>query len=326
VYRVGVVGTNLYGQIYARAFAEQPHVHVVGIAKSEGDYDVDCAAGLGLDLYPNLGQMLAERELDVVCVCSATANHADDALAALSRGIHVLCERPIAMSVADARTMAAAADRERTVLMVGHVLRFWPEYVVAKQILDSGELGSVRSVTASRVSGTLNPEWQNRLLNPRLGLGSLEALFHDVDYVAWLVGQLSLVQAQGVRSPGGSWGQVQCLFRGIGGEIIQAETSYLVPLTFPLSMYLRVEAEQGTIVYDFRGALSSRGTSTRRLVVTRDDGEPEVVDVPSADAYAAEVSYFLQCVEKKQPPEQGSALQAIRALESLLAVAESAEE
>ena len=327
MYRVGVVGINLYGKIYGRAFARRTDVKLVGFAHAAGDFEQDIPPETNAPIYENLEQMLDAQQLDVLCVCSATAQHAEHALMALSSSIHVLCERPIAMTIDEAQQMAEASHLNDATLMVGHVLRFWPEYVEARNLIHSGELGAVRSITTSRVSGTLNPDWSQRLLNPTLGLGSLEALVHDVDWLDWLLdGSLPSVLAHGCQSDAGSWGQVQCLFGYPGGKIAQLETSYLVPLSFPLAMYLRVETEKGTVTFDFRGALSSRGQSTRQLTITRVGKSPEVVTVEPVDAYEAEIDYFLECVASRTQPALGSAEQATRALQVILEVAERARD
>jgi len=324
VHRVGIVGANLYGRIYAQGFAKQPEVKLVGLAPARGDRETELAAQLGVRQYDSVLQMLDEAQPDVLCVCSATAEHAEHTLLATAAGVHVLCERPIAMNLEEARRMMAAVSDAQVTFMVGHVLRFWPEYVVANDLLASGELGQVRSVTTSRVSGTLSPPWQERLLDPKLGFGSLEALIHDMDYLGWVLGTPLSLHAQGLKAPSGSWGQMQCLIKFANGGHAQSEASYLVPLSFPLSMYLRVLAEKGTLVFEFRGALSSRGTSTRNLMVTRVGGRPEVLDVPADDAYESQISYFLRCIETGQQPKLGTAEQATQALAMILAAAHSA--
>jgi UDP-N-acetylglucosamine 3-dehydrogenase len=324
VHRVGIVGANLYGRIYAQSFAKQPEVKLVGLAPARGDGETELAAQLGIKQYDSVPQMLDEAHLDVLCVCSATAEHADHTLLAAAAGVHVLCERPIAMSLEEAQRMIAAVSEAQVTFMVGHVLRFWPEYVAVNDLLASGELGQVRSATTSRVSGTLSPPWQQRLLDPGLGFGSLEALIHDMDYLGWVLGTPLSIHAQGIKAPSESWGQMQCLIEFANGGHAQSEASYLVPLSFPLSMYLRVLAEKGTVVFEFRGALSSRGASTRNLMVTRVGGTPEVLDVSASDAYESQISYFLRCIETGQQPELGTAKQATQALAMILAAARSA--
>ena len=323
---MGIIGANLYGQIYGQTFARQTRAKLAGLVSAKGDRKSQLAAQLGVKQYDNLPQMLDDAQLDILCVCSATSEHAEHTVLAAAAGVNVICDRPIAMTVEEASRMEASIAEAKVIFMVGHVLRFWPEYVVAQELLSSGELGQVLSVSASRVSGTLSPPWQQRLLDPKLGLGALEALIHDLDYLGWILGTPVSVYAHGIEASSGAWGQMQSLLKFGNGGQAQAESSYLVPLAFPLSMYLRVLAEKGTLVFEFRGALSDRGTSTRNLMVTRVNGAPEVLQVPAGDAYANQIGYFLRCIETAQQPELGSAEQATEALRSLLAIVRSADQ
>lgn len=324
MHRVGIVGANLYGKIYAGAFGRHPDTEVVGIALARGDYEHDLPAQLSLPSYADLSQMLDEAAPDVVCICSGTADHERHALAAIAAGAHVLCDRPIAVTVSEGERMVAAASHAGVRFMVGHVLRFWPEYVSAQEILSSGTLGRIRSVTTSRVSGTLTPQWHKRLVDADLGLGALEALIHDLDLLGWLAGSPTTVAAQGLRAQSGAWGEMHALLRLPHGAQAQCESSYLVPLAFPLAMYLRVLAEEGTLLFEFQGALSERGSSTRRLVLTRSGNTPEVVAVPEGDAYASEVAHFLNCIEAKEDVRLGTGEQALEALQTALAIREAA--
>ena len=79
MHRVGIVGANLYGRIYAGAFRQQPGTEVVGMALARGDYEDDLPAQLGLTRFTNLEQMLAGAAPNVVCICSGTADHAKHA-------------------------------------------------------------------------------------------------------------------------------------------------------------------------------------------------------------------------------------------------------
>lgn len=293
------------------------------MAPATGDFSVDLAESLGLKRFDSVPELLDEG-IHILCICSPTAEHLEHTKMAASAGVHVLCDRPIALNVQQGREMIRATEDASVFLMIGHVLRFWPEYVAARDLLASGSLGEVLSITTSRVSGTLSPEWRGRLLDPRLGLGALEALIHDMDFFAWLLGMPCSIVAQGIKAETGAWGQIQCLLGFPGGGQGQAEASYLVPLTFPLSMYLRVMAERGTLVFDFRGALSSRAGAVRNLVLTRTGRSPELLEVPGTDAYDSEVSYFLRCLDRGDKPALGAAQQALLSLSMVLAAERSA--
>lgn len=323
-HRVGIVGANLYGQIYAGAFRRHDNTEIVGLAYAPGDYQMELPAQLGLRSYRNLPELIDDAAPDIVCICSATANHAEQAIAAAASGAHVLCDRPMATTLDDARRMIDVAAQAGVKLMIGHVLRFWPEYVAVARMLRDGELGDILSVTTSRVSGTLTAEWRERLVDADLGLGAVEALIHDLDFLNWLLGAPEGVMGQGLKAETGAWGEMHALLRYGNGAQAQCESSYLVPLTFPLAMYLRVLATKGTVTFEFQGALSERGSGVRRLVLTRAGGSPEIIDVPDEDAYGNEVGHFLACIEQDRAIGLGTAAQGLEALALALDVMEAA--
>lgn len=317
MHKVGIVGANLYGQIYARAFAKQTDVQLVGVVTARGDQATDSASEMGIPHFNTLTHLLEDARPNILCICSATAEHAEHVELATQAGAHIICDRPIAKNLDEARQIIHSVSKAQVTMMVGQVLRFWPEYVAAQKIIESGDIGQVMSFTTSRVSGTISSTWQNRLLNPALGLGVLEALIHDIDFIGWLIGKPSSTSAIGIEHPSGAIGQIQCLLNFPRGEQASCEASYMVPLSFPLSMYLRILAEKGTIVYEFRGALSSQGASSRNLVLTRVGSQPQVIDITIRDPFEDEVAYFIECIETGQQPQLGSLEQAIQALETI---------
>jgi predicted dehydrogenase len=322
--RIGIVGNNLYGQSYARAARTLPDVEVAAICPELAETLEPYATQAGLRPYPDLPTMLAGEGLDAVLLACVTARHAVQGGLALDAGLHVLIDRPVAMTLAECDLLLARAEAARRVVMVGHVLQFWPEYMWVRKAVQHGELGQVRTATASRVSGTLNSDWQARLLRPDYGLGGLEAHVHDVDFLVQLLGRPQAVTAHGTRAPQGAWAQVHSLLSYADGCRVGLEADYGVPLNFPLSMYLRLVGDDGTVVYTFRGALAAQQAAERQLTLFRVGQAPEVVSVPLGDAFAGMLAHFVACAREGQPPAWGSLPQARAALEVLLAVACSA--
>ncbi len=322
--RVAIVGNNLYGQIFTRAAAATPGVEVVALCPEQGEALEPLAGQYGLKPYGSLRELLDAERPDAVLIASVTAHHEADALAAFEAGAHVLVDRPIAPTVDAADRMIDAARAARRLLLVGHVLRFWPEYVAARGILERGELGPPRVVTASRVSGLLNPAWAGRLLHPTDGLGALEAHTHDIDLLTGWFGVPTITAAQGTATAQGAPWQVHSLLRFTNGCVAGVEGDYSVPFNYPLSMYLRVVGEQGALQFVFQGALSARATARRSLTLIRNGVEPALVDVPQSDAYAALMGHFVDCIRSGAPPQHATAEQAREALAALLRIREAA--
>ena len=322
--RTGIIGNNLYGQVFTRAVEANPPAVAVAICSELGEPLEPFASQHNLKAYSSLKTMLQAERLDAVMVASVTALHEQDTLTALEAGASVLVDRPMAMDLQVCDRMVAAARSNGRILMVGQVLQFWPEYVAVRELVQKRSLGQIQVITASRVSGTLNPGWQERLLNPAYGLGGLEAHIHDIDFLTSLLGVPESVTAQGRQTEKGGWVQVHSLLHYENGARASVEADYSVPLNFPLSMYLRVVGSQASLVYTFRGALAAQEAAQRSLWFFENGAKPVELPVPLTDAYTSMVSHFFECIREGVEPEWGSPFQARRALEVLLAIAESA--
>jgi predicted dehydrogenase len=268
--------------------------------------------------------MLQAEHLDAVMLASVTSHHEADAIASLQAGAHVLVDRPMAMSLAACDRMIAAAQSAGRVLMVGYVLQFWPEYVAVRERIQRDDLGKLLAITASRVSGVLNPSWQARLLNPDYGLGGLEAHAHDIDLLIGLLGEPQGITAQGSFTENGCCAQVHSLLRFSNGCRAGVEADYQVPLNFPLSMYLRVDGEKGAAVFTFRGALAARETARRRLTLFLKGRDPADVSVTISDAYVNMVNHWFDSIEQGKQPRWGHPVQGRQSVKTLLAILESA--
>jgi predicted dehydrogenase len=324
--RVAIVGNNLYGQVYSKAVEANPGASVVAICPELGESLDPFASEHHLKAYPDLSALLEKEKPDAVLLASVTKQHAEQAIQSFRAGAHVLVDRPIAIDLPGCDFMIAEAKASGRILMVGQVLQFWPEYVLAREIIQQGELGRVLAVTASRVSGTLNPEWQQRLLNSVYGVGGLEAHVHDVEFLCSLFGLPESIAAQAVQTAEGALAQVHSLLQFPGGVRAGVEADYRVPLNFPLSMYLRVDGDAGALVFTFRGALAARQSANRSIIVFKTGNEAHELEVIPSDAYTAMLGHFFNCIRENVQPAWGSPYQARQALEVLLAIARSATE
>jgi predicted dehydrogenase len=324
--RVAIVGNNLYGRVYSKAVEANPGASLVAICSELGETLEPFASEHQLRAYPDLATLLKNEEPDAVLLASVTKQHAEQAIQAFKAGAHVMTDRPIAMNLTECDLMIAEAEALGRILMVGHVLQFWPEYMLAREIIQKGELGQILLVTASRVSGTLNLAWQQRLLNSNYGLGGLEAHVHDVEFLCSLFGLPESVVAHGVQIVGGAWAQAHSLLQFPGGVLAGMEADYRVPLNFPLSMYLRVDGEKGALVFTFRGALAARQSAQRSTVIFKNGMDAQELEMTPSDAYTAMLGHFFNCIRENIQPTWGSPYQARQALEVLLAIEQSAGE
>ena len=141
----------------------------------------------GIAAYANLDDLLRDPQVDLVDISLPTSLHADMAIRALEAGKHVLCEKPMALRLADCERMVAAAKKANRLLMIGHVLPFFPEYDWALKMIRSGEYGRVRGGAFRRVIA--DPTWIKNFWSPdHIGGPMLDLHVHDAHFIRLLFG------------------------------------------------------------------------------------------------------------------------------------------
>jgi predicted dehydrogenase len=209
--------------------------------------------------------------------------------------------------------MVAAAEKAGKLLMTGHCLRFWPEYVAIKEMIDSAKYGKPLAATLRRLSPTPGWSWQGWILqNDRSGQAALDLHVHDVDTIQWLFGSPSSVVSTGVAEPSGGFGHIVTQYRYENGPMVVAEGGWDFPPGFPFSMSATVMFAEATVQFDT--ALSPA------LAVYPAGGGKETPAIPAANAYAEELKYFVDCAASvsktgRVPPAESARAVAIVAAE-----------
>jgi predicted dehydrogenase len=243
----------------------------------------------------DLDQALADPAVTIVSICTPTPTHADLAVRALAAGRHVLLEKPIALTVADAERVATAAEDAPGILMVAHVVRFFPAYAALAERVASGSVGRPRAVRATRLSAAASPD-EARWLQDEERSGGLVVDFaiHDIDQANALLGAPRAVTA--LPLPGDGFGApVAVTIEYADGGIAQILATADLPAGTPFQ------------------------TS---LDVVGDGGLDALADAPG-DPFEEQARYFLGCVESGVRPRRAPVAAAVDALRVSLAARES---
>ncbi|WAH95279.1 Gfo/Idh/MocA family protein [Arthrobacter sp. MMS18-M83] len=202
--RVGMVGYSFMGAAHSHAWRTAPRFfdlpldpQLTALSGRNDDGVRAAARKLGWGSVETDWRRLLERDdIDLIDICTPGNTHAEIAIAALEAGKHVLCEKPLANSVAEAERMteAAQAAAERGVLsMCGFSYRRTPALALAKRMVEQGRLGTIRHVRAQYLQDWLSDEnapmtW--RLDKSKSGSGSLGDIgAHSIDAAQWVTGQ-----------------------------------------------------------------------------------------------------------------------------------------
>lgn len=191
--RVGIVGSGFGGAVHAPAFALHPRFEVVAIASPVNAERVARERKIPR-AFRSAEEMLAGAELDVVSVASPPFDHHRSAIAALAAGKHVLCEKPLALTVAEAEEMLTASERAGVVAAVAFEFRYVPAVIAIKELIENGHLGALRELEVARLSRELlagnplgrAPWWFERA---RGGGVTSAVLPHAFDLATHLVGR-----------------------------------------------------------------------------------------------------------------------------------------
>lgn len=297
--RMGMIG---FGQV-ARAH----HYGAYQALKGEGapvelasvcDADPECLdlAG-GLPGYTDWREMIERESLDAVDICLPTFLHEPVACACMEAGLHVLCEKPMALDAAECARMIACRDDTGRTLMIAHPLRFYAPYRLMADLIASDELGAPRTAlfTRSMMAPRKSGPWMMR--PERSGGVVLDVMVHDLDAMDMLFGAPNSASASvrdlpGARVPGSASARLQW----DDGRYATLVANWLPCYNLHAQRTGRLDFERGYVYFDL-----NRGV----LDVVR--GEADVrshADWIADPMYRNEIEYFANCALQREPPER----------------------
>ncbi|MCC6905941.1 MAG: Gfo/Idh/MocA family oxidoreductase [Anaerolineae bacterium] len=304
---VGILGAGFMGGVHARAYTRLPDVRVAVVASRSEEKAARLAQEVGAVAVTDYRSVIEDPAIEAINITLPTHLHCEYAVAALRAGKHVLLEKPFGLTTEDCDAVMRARP-EDGILMVAHVLRFWPEYVTLVELVQSGVLGKPLSAVATRRSSP--PEWADWYRDPVLSGGAvLDLIVHDLDLLNGLFGGPRSVYARGHEAAPGLWNDIHAVIDyGLAEGVVDG--SQLMPRGFPFSCGLQVLCEHGGAEFVFRaGGASVEQPGESRLMVY-EDGRAYVPVVPPGDAYERQVASFVECVRQRRQPVHGSPEQA----------------
>ena len=226
--KVGIAGVGAMGGTHARAWTQTP-ARIVGFVAEKFEHARAMAGKYGAKAYPDLASILPD--VGVVDICTPTYLHHDMVLQAAAAGVDIICEKPLARTVAEGREMIDACRAAGVKLLVAHVLRFFPEYVRAKEAVDAGQVGEVAVVRLQRDVFRPRKLDDNWFLDfERSGGMILDLMIHDFDYARWVAGDVTRVFCKHIGDPKISPGDhALAILTHANGAISHIEGSWAYP-------------------------------------------------------------------------------------------------
>jgi predicted dehydrogenase len=340
--KIGLVGTGDIGRLHARALRKRQDVDLCVCAGANPAKAESFAHEFGAALYPSYRAMLDDPAIKGIDICVPNDLHRSYTEEAVRAGKAVLCEKPIAMTLDDAEAMREAAVRAGVVLLIGHIVRFWPEYVKMREVLLSGALGRCLAMTLRRmlslhVSVAGEQGWRHK--PERMGGALLDLQIHDLDFLYWTFGMPRQVYCAAAASDDGNLNHVYTTLTFEQGPVAMVESSFLLQGD-PMIFSAKAVCEGGTLDYALNlehfsmhtmaGATSGPDVvrSAATLVQYQARREPEPLVYQDADVldaiFGKELSYFVDCVAGRAPNDLLPVEDSIAALRIALACRDSA--
>ena len=325
---IGMIGCGKIAQVrHIPEYADNPDAELKGFYDLSLERAQEMADKYGGKAYESVEALLADPEIDAVSVCVANNAHADISIQALRAGKHVLCEKPMAVTIEECEAMVDEAKKAGKFLMIGHNQRLAKAHVKAKELIDAGLIG--RIITFRTTFGHGGPEtWS---ITPgknvwffdkkRAAMGAMADLgIHKTDLIDFLTGQTVVkttaqVSTLDKRGPDGELIGVDdnafCIYEMSGGIMGTMTVSWT---------YYGAE-DNSTILYGEKGIMRIYDDPEHSIVVTLADGtkisyDVEKIQTNDNQTKSGVIDMWMDCLTTNTPPviSGESALAAMRAV------------
>jgi predicted dehydrogenase len=328
--RIGIIGCGKIAQLrHIPEYAQNPNAELIGYYDFVYERAEEMAKTYGGRAFSTVEELLNSADIDAVSVCTANNAHASMTVAALEAGKHVLCEKPMATTLAECEAMVEASLKYGKKLMIAQNQRMMLEHIRAKELLESGTIGtpiSFRTCFGHSGPDNWSVDWGtgNWFFNrEKSGFGALADLgIHKIDLIQYLLNSnISKIQAMTAtldkHYPDGSPVDVEdnvsclCLMEsGILGTITASWTYY-------------GEEDNDTVIYGTKGILKI-SCKTHSIEVLFENGDRMLYDLPSQEVSGI-IDSFVDClVRDTEPSIDGK--QVLHAMRVFFAAVESAQD
>jgi predicted dehydrogenase len=278
--RIGIVGIGFMGRIHYLASQNLRGARVAAVCsrdpvKLAGDWratrgNFGPEPGLvdlsGVKKYSAVADLLADPDIDLIDICTVTDQHAPIAIQALQAGKHVLVEKAIALTPADADAMVAAATKAGKLLMVAHVLPFFPEFRYAAEAIRGGQYGNLRAAHLKRVIA--KPDWSADIADAaKTGGPAVDLHIHDTHFIGLVCGVPQQVFAVGTMEGAAVTYLTTSYLYGPGGPAVTCSSGAICMSGRPFVHGFEIYLERATLIYDSGGipltVLTADGKTTQ---------------------------------------------------------------
>jgi predicted dehydrogenase len=308
--RIGIVGIGFMGRIHYLAARNLKDAAVTAICsrdpqKLAGDWS-GTRGNFGpppgkfelgdIQRYGWLDAMLKDPDIDMIDICNPTVQHEATAIAALQAGKHVLVEKAIALSADGADRMLAAAKAAGKLLMVAHVLPFFPEFAFAAETVRSGRFGKLLGGHFTRVIS--KPDWSAEIADAAATGGpAVDLHIHDTHFIGLLGGVPKAVFSSGrVENGAVTYLSTNYLY-GQDGPVLSCSSGAVAMKARPFVHGFEIYLEKATLVHE---------SGTKPLTILHANGnieQPKLGGDDPVDAFTTEIQTAVNGVKSGKTPD-----------------------
>ena len=289
--RAAIIGYGGMGHFHAACYPQQKNVKLVAVCDTDKSKFSQTGASINIgdsgesDLadvrfFTSYRELVKNAEFDILDICLPCHLHARCAVRAMQDGFHVLCEKPMARTLAQAEKMIRVSRETGKRLMIAQCLRFNPAFIRLKEAYQSQEFGKLLRLDMRRNSSMPPNAWYH---DPAKSGGALLDLhLHDTDLVNYIFGMPEAVQTFGIVRDTGGIDDLLTRYVFSDGPVINAESSWCRASWF--SSHIGI-FEKATVEF-----------SKTEIKIHRTGKGSEIIPVTGPNHYFREIAYFAECI------------------------------
>lgn len=290
--KIGIIGCGHVAQYHLEAYSKNPNAEIIAVADTDVNKVEKTSERFDCKGYVDYERLLQEEECDGVSICLPTFRHKSAVITALDKGLHVLCEKPLALSTSEAEEIIPHLSDQ--ILMVGFCTRFHAPLQQAKEWISSGKIGEVL-MFRSRLADYLEIK-KTWMADRSLGGGwYMEASQHGIDQFRWLVGEVKSVTTMSkiLKHDVNVEDSGIIILEGVSGALGVVEGSFATPLS---ENRVEIYASEGSILVDFNDGFAQcrmKDKQSLKEFCTR---------LRPFHRFDLEIEHFIECILTKQQP------------------------
>ncbi len=314
--KIGILGAGYIAKTHIEASQQVEGCSIVGLwTRKNSKNAIQINKEFGIKIYSSIEKLI--KDSDIVDICLPTFLHHKYAILVANMGKDIMLEKPMSMNLKEADEIIVAVKKNKVKLMVAHCIRFWPEYVFLKEIIDNKILGQLLYLNCFRYSTV--PLWSSNswLLNEKKSCGPIiDFHIHDSDFVLFACGEPKGVTSVGFKCSNKEWIRTEYDF---GKEVfVTTEGGWISEGDYEFLMGWRAIFQKGVIEYNSRNSPTIYISTDKNVKLKYYDNGKE-----NTNGYIEEIKYFVKKVIEDNEIEIATGEDGKKALKIVLTELES---